>query len=106
MNEITLANRVQRVKPSPTLSITARVAELRALRRLLAADGLFVWVTLPRNFDGRELLRAAQERGVRYCNGELFHSNADGRHTLRLSYSTASPSRSTTSLQSARAGFV
>ena len=30
MNEITLANRVQRVKPSPTLSITARVAELRA----------------------------------------------------------------------------
>ncbi|MEN8108402.1 MAG: pyridoxal phosphate-dependent aminotransferase [Pseudomonadota bacterium] len=30
MNEIKLANRVQRVKPSPTLSITARVAELRA----------------------------------------------------------------------------
>jgi aspartate aminotransferase len=30
LNEITLANRVQRVKPSPTLSITARVAELRA----------------------------------------------------------------------------
>ncbi len=30
MNEIRLANRVQRVKPSPTLSITARVAELRA----------------------------------------------------------------------------
>ncbi|MEA2093087.1 MAG: pyridoxal phosphate-dependent aminotransferase [Pseudomonadota bacterium] len=30
MNKITLANRVLRVKPSPTLSITARVAELRA----------------------------------------------------------------------------
>jgi aspartate aminotransferase len=30
LNKITLANRVLRVKPSPTLSITARVAELRA----------------------------------------------------------------------------
>ena len=30
MNDITLSDRVQRVKPSPTLSITARVAELRA----------------------------------------------------------------------------
>ena len=30
MDKITLSNRVQRVKPSPTLSVTARVAELRA----------------------------------------------------------------------------
>ena len=30
MKKITLANRVQRVKPSPTLAVTARVAELRA----------------------------------------------------------------------------
>jgi len=30
VDEITLANRVQRVKPSPTLAVTARVAELRA----------------------------------------------------------------------------
>ena len=30
MNKLTLANRVQRVKPSPTLAVTARVAELRA----------------------------------------------------------------------------
>ncbi|MGB5718026.1 MAG: pyridoxal phosphate-dependent aminotransferase [Gammaproteobacteria bacterium] len=30
MDKLTLANRVQRVKPSPTLAVTARVAELRA----------------------------------------------------------------------------
>jgi aspartate aminotransferase len=30
LDKITLSNRVQRVKPSPTLSVTARVAELRA----------------------------------------------------------------------------
>ena len=30
MNEITLSQRVQRVKPSPTLAVSARAAELRA----------------------------------------------------------------------------
>jgi len=30
LDKITLSNRVQRIKPSPTLSVTARVAELRA----------------------------------------------------------------------------
>jgi len=33
LNKLTLANRVQRVKPSPTLAVTARVAELRAAGR-------------------------------------------------------------------------
>ena len=55
--------------------------------------GLFVWVTLPRGFDGQELLLAAQQRGVRYSHGDLFHSNADGNHTLRLTYSAATPSQ-------------
>jgi len=51
--------------------------------------GLFVWVTLPRGLDGRELFHAARERGVHYSSGELFHSNPDRSHTLRLTYSTA-----------------
>jgi GntR family transcriptional regulator/MocR family aminotransferase len=53
--------------------------------------GLFVWVRLPRGIDGQELVLEAQRRGVRYSNGDLFHSNADGSHTLRLTYSAASP---------------
>jgi len=55
--------------------------------------GLFVWVTLPRNFDGDDLSLAAQSRGVIYNRGELFHSSVDGSHTLRLTYSTASRSQ-------------
>jgi 2-aminoadipate transaminase len=53
--------------------------------------GLFLWVTLPRSFDGQSLLQAAEQEGVRYGSGDLFHSSADGRHTLRLTYSTATP---------------
>ena len=72
---------------------------LRALERHLPPEvhwtrpqgGLFVWVNLPRALDSHDLLVAAQEKGVRYSSGELFHSSADGRHTLRLTYSTATP---------------
>jgi DNA-binding transcriptional MocR family regulator len=72
---------------------------LRALERHFPAKarwtrpqgGLFLWVTLPRNFDGPGLFLAAQQGGVRYSSGELFHCNADRSHSLRLSYSTATP---------------
>jgi len=53
------------------------------------AGGLFLWVTLSRPFDGDALFRAAGERGVHYSQGKLFHSGADGGHTLRLTYSAA-----------------
>ena len=49
--------------------------------------GLFLWVALPRPLDGDALFRAAGERGVHYSQGKLFHSGADGGHTLRLTYS-------------------
>ena len=52
--------------------------------------GLFVWVTLPQQFDGNELFLAAQDRGVLYSRGELFHSDGAGRNALRLTYSAAS----------------
>jgi DNA-binding transcriptional MocR family regulator len=55
------------------------------------AGGLFLWVTLPPELDAPDLPLAAQRLGVRYGNGEVFHSNPAGRHTMRLSYSTASP---------------
>jgi len=57
------------------------------------SGGLFLWVTLPRNFDGQRLWLEAQREGVRYGSGELFHGNADGRNTLRLTYSAASPAQ-------------
>ncbi len=72
---------------------------IRALERSFPAEvqwtrppgGLFLWVRLSQNFDGRGLFLAAQQKGVRYSSGELFHSSTRGDHTLRLTYSTATP---------------
>jgi DNA-binding transcriptional MocR family regulator len=53
--------------------------------------GLFLWVSLPRHIDGRELAQAAQQEKVFYSKGELFHSNGEGGHTLRLTFSAVTP---------------
>jgi GntR family transcriptional regulator/MocR family aminotransferase len=74
---------------------------LQALQRHFPAEaqwsrpvgGLFVWVTMPDGFDGEDLFGAAQQRGVLFSRGELFHSDGSGRNTFRLTYSTASPSQ-------------
>ncbi|MCP3978199.1 MAG: PLP-dependent aminotransferase family protein [bacterium] len=55
--------------------------------------GLFLWVTLPGDFDGNELFVAARQKGVLFSRGELFHSNGQGRNSMRLTYSAASPSQ-------------
>jgi GntR family transcriptional regulator/MocR family aminotransferase len=55
------------------------------------AGGLFLWVTLPPSFDGEELFLGAQQEGVLFSRGELFHSDGSGKNTFRLTYSTASP---------------
>jgi 2-aminoadipate transaminase len=57
------------------------------------AGGLFLWVTLPRGFDGNELFVAAGQEGVFFSQGDLFHSDGSGRNTLRLTYSSATPER-------------
>jgi 2-aminoadipate transaminase len=51
--------------------------------------GLFLWVTLPESVDGDELFTAARERGVLIGRGSLFHVGGGGRHTLRLTFSSA-----------------
>jgi DNA-binding transcriptional MocR family regulator len=56
------------------------------------SGGLFCWVKLPRGFDVRGLFVAAEARGVRFGSGELFHTAGNGGHTMRLAYSTATPS--------------
>ncbi len=56
-----------------------------------ADGGLFVWVTLPRKLDAQQLFGAAQQAGVTFSSGEMFHSSGDGRHALRLTYSAAAP---------------
>ncbi len=55
------------------------------------AGGLFLWVVLPPGFDGTDLWVEAKRRGILYSRGELFHGDGSGRHTLRLTYSAATP---------------
>ena len=54
------------------------------------AGGMFLWVELPATLDAVALLPRAVERGVAYVPGAPFFAAAPQRHTLRLSYVTAS----------------
>ncbi|MCB1506137.1 MAG: PLP-dependent aminotransferase family protein [Hyphomicrobiaceae bacterium] len=50
--------------------------------------GLFIWVRLPDQFDGGELLRRSiSDAGVAFVPGAAFFTDGTGRNTIRLSYS-------------------
>ncbi|MDF3414703.1 PLP-dependent aminotransferase family protein [Sulfitobacter sp. M57] len=52
--------------------------------------GMFVWVTLPKNIDGGELLRHALEtQKLAFVPGQAFFADRSGANTLRLAYSLA-----------------
>lgn len=76
MEKITLANRVQRVKPSPTLAVTARVAELRAAGK----DIIGLGAGEP-DFDTPEHIKAA---GIKAINeGFTRYTAVDGTPALK-----------------------
>jgi DNA-binding transcriptional MocR family regulator len=53
--------------------------------------GLFIWVTLPPQLDGAQLLqRCVDEANVAFVPGGAFFTDGSGRNTLRLSYSLPS----------------
>ncbi|GLQ28003.1 PLP-dependent aminotransferase family protein [Sulfitobacter pacificus] len=52
--------------------------------------GMFVWVTLPKNMDGGDLLRHALEtQKLAFVPGQAFFADRSGANTLRLAYSLA-----------------
>ena len=56
--------------------------------------GMFVWVTLPKQMDGAELLRASlAEQRVAFVPGQAFFADRSGANTLRLSFSLADPAK-------------
>jgi 2-aminoadipate transaminase len=55
--------------------------------------GMFLLVTLPAHINAGPLLPAALEQRVAYVPGEEFHLKGEGRNTLRLNFSNASPER-------------
>jgi 2-aminoadipate transaminase len=48
--------------------------------------GFFVWLRLPEGVNSAELLPAAEEQGVSYLPGSLFHSDEGGDHFCRLAF--------------------
>jgi len=71
---------------------------LTALQEHMPADvtwtkpegGMFVWVTLPKNMDGGDLLRHALEtQKLAFVPGQAFFADRSGANTLRLAYSLA-----------------
>ncbi len=52
--------------------------------------GMFVWVTLPKSFDGAELLaKAIKEKRIAFVPGRAFYADASVNNTIRLSFSCA-----------------
>jgi DNA-binding transcriptional MocR family regulator len=49
--------------------------------------GMFLWLTLPEQFDSLQVLERAVARKVAFVPGEAFHANGGGRNTMRLNFS-------------------
>ena len=75
---------------------TRRDAMLAALERYAPEGvswtrpdgGMFIWVTLPAQFDAAELLRRALRADIAFVPGGAFFPDGSGKNTLRLSFST------------------
>jgi DNA-binding transcriptional MocR family regulator len=53
--------------------------------------GMFLWGKLPEWMDATELLKKAVEKKVAFVPGSAFHTNGDGKNTLRINFSYSSP---------------
>jgi 2-aminoadipate transaminase len=78
-----------------------RDAMLESLAHHFTADaswtrpdgGMFVFMTLPNHLNATTLLPRALDKKVAYVPGEEFHLNGQGKNTLRLNFSNASPEK-------------
>jgi aspartate aminotransferase len=76
LDKLTLAKRIQRVKPSPTLAITARVAELRAAGQNIIGLGAG-----EPDFDTPDHIKAAAIQAIR--DGFTRYTAVDGTPALK-----------------------
>lgn len=54
------------------------------------AGGMFLWVTLPKQCDAKEILPMCLEHNVAFVPGQEFFPDNSGKNTLRLNFSNAS----------------
>ncbi|VVE69229.1 2-aminoadipate aminotransferase [Pandoraea captiosa] len=57
------------------------------------SGGMFLWVTLPAGIDSASLFEDALARGVAFIPGASFHAVAPRSNTMRLTFTTATPSQ-------------
>ncbi len=76
MNDISLSHRVQRIKPSPTLAVTARAAELRAAGK----DIIGLGAGEP-DFDTPDHIKQAAIRAIQ--RGDTRYTAVDGTAALK-----------------------
>lgn len=62
--------------------------------------GMFIWLTLPEQIDGEELLQWALDKyNVAFVPGRAFFADGTGANTLRLSFSCASAEQTQTGIR-------
>ncbi len=53
--------------------------------------GMFLWITMPEQYDGVQVLDSAVKKNVAFVPGQAFHANGGGSNTMRLNFSYSSP---------------
>ena len=61
--------------------------------------GMFLWVTLPKGLNAKELFKEAVKLKVAYVPGESFFPNGGGENTLRMNFSNATPEQIETGIE-------
>ena len=57
--------------------------------------GLFLFLTMPEDFDAVKFYDTALDAGVAYVAGEFFHPDGSGKNTMRMNFSFMTPERIT-----------
>ena len=61
--------------------------------------GMFLWATLPCEYDTGDLIHYASKEKVLYVPGKTFFVNGDGNHSMRLNYTNSSPEEIVTGMK-------
>ena len=65
----------------------------------IPTGGMFIWVTLPKNFDTQNLYPKAIEKSVAFVPGYIFHPQGGKSSSLRLSYALPTPDQINTGIR-------
>ena len=60
----------------------------KGIRVTMPGGGLFMWVTLPENFDALKMFDYVFQKNIAYVPGMFFCPDGSGRNAIRLNFST------------------